>query len=207
VPGTWRCTVIEFRSRLGGLELGPFRLEAGQELDVGTLAIPAPVVLELAPRLPSDQDIGMLTAELLHAGDRRRAARLSHVRGATEVQGRIEPGRYLLAIEAGFGWAGTEVPCALRAGPPNVVAFDLVPLRRVRITVRGPDETSPPDRLQVRIEPAIGSEIRIWGGRAQVSLAPGRHVLSAEHDGRRGRAEVEVDAVAGPVIEVELQLR
>jgi hypothetical protein len=32
-------------------------------------------------------------------------------------------------------------------------------------------------------------------------------VLSAEHDGRRGRAEVEVDAVAGPVIEVELQLR
>src|SRR5690606_34759676 len=65
VAGTYQATVIGFRSKFGGLELGPYRVAAHEVLDVGRIVIDAPIVVELAPRVPAGHEIGPITARLL----------------------------------------------------------------------------------------------------------------------------------------------
>lgn len=208
-PGSYRGVLIGFRSKLSDFEIGPFRLAPHQELDVGSVAIPAPVIVELEPRSPPDHEITVFRARLLRASDREEVATLRYQDGETYGEPGIDPGRYVLAVPAGYGWGASEVPCELRAGPPNVIAFDIVPLRRVRVRVVGPDGETVPDDLSVRVEPpaARGAERPVRDGRAFLSLAPGSHVVTAAHAGRKGRVEIRVDAPTGPVIDAELQLR
>jgi hypothetical protein len=209
VPGTYRGGLVGGDTVFGALELGPLTLSPAQDLDLGTIPIPAPVLLRLELRLPPAHPVGALVARLRRASDGVEVATLRHRDGVTRGGAGLVPGRYRLMVEPGPGQAGCVVDCELRSGPPNRITVEPEPLRQMRVLVRGLDGAKVVEEAWVRAEPAtvLGDEFLVRDGTAYLSLRPGRHLLSARCAGREGQVEVLVDARTGPVMEVELRLR
>ncbi|MCC6782380.1 MAG: carboxypeptidase regulatory-like domain-containing protein [Planctomycetes bacterium] len=205
-PGTYVLSTLGVGSRFHGDELARFTLAPDQTLDLGTIAIPAPVVPELRARTSKGRVIDALDGHLLALADRRDCGPLGLRNGETHWRPPLRPGEYTLQIDDGAGFAGRELQISLRAGPPNRLDVVLDARSRVIVTPRAADGLTLPDGLEFELLHQDGvRSVRSWDGSPlRFSLPDGRHRLAVRHDRLDGAIEIRADAQQAEPLELVL---
>lgn len=205
-PGTYVLSTLGVGSRFHDDELARFTLAPDQTLDLGTIAIPAPVVLELRARTSNGRVIDALSGHLFALADRRDCGPLGLENGETHWRPPLRPGEYTLQIDDGDGFAGRELQISLRAGPPNQLDLMLEARARVSVTPRAADGLTLPRGLEFELlhQDGVRSK-RSWNGvPLRFSLADGRHRLAVLHDQLEGAIEISADAQQAEPLELVL---
>jgi hypothetical protein len=205
-PGSYVLRTHGTGSRFGGDELARFTLAPDQTLDLGTIAIPAPVVPELRAKTSNGRVIDALSGRLFALADRRDCGPIGLQDGETHWRPPLRPGEYTLRIDDGDGFAGRELQISLRAGPPNQLDLMLEARARVSVTPRAADGLALPRGLEFELlhQDGVRSK-RSWNGfPLRFSLADGRHRLAVLHDQLEGAIEISADAQQAEPLELVL---
>ncbi|MGE3879860.1 MAG: carboxypeptidase-like regulatory domain-containing protein, partial [Planctomycetota bacterium] len=192
-----------------GDELGSFTLHAGQQLDLGTIRLAAPVIPELVARTTNGRRLEELTGRLHTVPDGEARSRLGLFRGGTTWEPPLAEGEYVFRIQDGDGYLGRDVPLSLRRGPPNRIEVELQSLQRARIALVAADGSELPKHLSFRVTSDRGVEAELTSkeNRLELSLATGSHRVRVLDQWWSGEVTIHARAESEDILQCSLELR
>ena len=196
-PGDWEVTISA--KGLPPVSLGRRRLEAGDEVDLGVIALREGGTVEARIRREDGKPLNRPWGEVL-AGDGAVAAQF-HSEGGVGRAGPVAPGSYLLRVEETVSAEETLlalVPVEVRAGERTSVDVTLLLVGRRSFRARTADGGEPEGKVRLRVRDAGGRWVRTftWNLPTSLPLPSGSYVVEAETEGGlRGEASF---AVGGP---------
>jgi hypothetical protein len=207
-PGRYELRAIAYRTALGGLELGPFQIKAGEERDVGTHTLEIPTVVRVHPTRSDGKPVKSLRVQW-RSDDGRENMELWSV-GLPLFHRGFKPGRYKFEFH-GMDHMPGVLDIDVRPNVINEMNIRLVPARRCELRLRRKDGSSLPPRVNAQ----LGAErtpdpkaVVIHNGVLRLPLLPGSYRLTIAADqGVTGSAEFVVSNVSGPKLQVAIDVK
>jgi protocatechuate 3,4-dioxygenase beta subunit len=208
-PGDYRLRAIAYRTPLGGLDLGPFQIKAGEARDIGTHALETPTVVRLHPTRPDGRPVKSLRVKW--RGDDGKEDSCLWSTGVPLFHRNFQPGRYKFEFH-GMDHMPVALETEIRAGVINELNVRLVPARRCTLRLRRREGSALPPRVSAQLRYAGRNPetdtIVIHNGVLRLPLLPGsyRVTILANH-GITGNTEFVVSQVSGPMLEVVVDVK
>ncbi|MBI5853477.1 MAG: carboxypeptidase regulatory-like domain-containing protein [Planctomycetes bacterium] len=124
-PGRYSIRAYGRHSPFNNARVAEILISPGQNIDLGVLSVPDPVVPELRARTTEGHSIRELRGFLVPRGRKQPVLNLGLRDGRTSWDPPLEAGEYRLLVDDGEGYRGTEQLVTLRAGPPNRIELVL----------------------------------------------------------------------------------
>ncbi len=206
--GTWNLRALAQSSPLDSFQREGLRVDPGETLDLGTVALPAPTTVQLAPETDSGAPLTELRviARPLDAPGIRTGLLWRHER--TTPLRSFAPGRWQIDVAPTERHLGTRLVVELAPGVDNIVTIPITRTRPCRFRVVGTGAVTNLDGSRLLLRGAHDvDDIALRNGMATLGVPLGEHMALVEGEGFHGSAVFHVDSVEGPALEIEIRAR
>ncbi|MFO1055203.1 MAG: carboxypeptidase-like regulatory domain-containing protein [Planctomycetota bacterium] len=128
-PGSLSIETFGLDSLFPSRQIATTSVQSDQTVDLGEIRLATPAVLTLLPALEGATEAPAFTARLLDPGSKDEILSIAYAKGRTACDRAVEPGTYLLSVDAGTDHQAVEMRCEVFDGIDN----------RIDVVLKRPD--------------------------------------------------------------------